>query len=357
MNLVDVEIPIDKIFLDPNNYRFREEKDFQVIPEDKFHIEVNQKRAAQKLKADIPDLVKSIKSNGFLKVERVVVAKYGDSGDYYVIEGNRRIAALKQISDEIEAGIFENQNLNDMLKNVPCLLAENTEDLPAFKESLMGIRHVGGIKEWGGFQRAQLIYEMRKVHGLDAGTVSERIGLSVQEVNRRYKAISALNQLLSDEEFGERGSPAMYPLFHEAIALPVVRDWLGWKDETNQFENNIAREQFYYLLVGMQDDEGHKTDPKLNTYQDVRALREIVPNAQAKSYLLNPGEPFSTAVSAANQQTVQSKWRDEVNQAIVALKAITLGEIESIDTDDLSSLESIKSEVERIVTAQLKLKA
>jgi len=262
VNLTDISIPIDKILLDPNNYRFREEKDFQTIPDDKFHIDINQKRAAQKLKPEITELIKSIKSNGFLKVERVVVAKYGDTDSYFVIEGNRRIAALKQIKDEIDAGIYESVPLAEILAGVPCLLAENDNDLPAFKESLMGIRHVGGIKEWGGFQRAQLIYEMRKSHGLDAATVSERIGLSVQEVNRRFKAISALNQMLNDEEYGDKGSPAMYPLFHEAVALPVVREWLGWKDESNQFENNNTREQLYALLLGTSDEEDYKTDPK-----------------------------------------------------------------------------------------------
>lgn len=197
---------------------------------------------------------------------------------------------------------------------------------------------------------------MRKSHGLDASTVSERIGLSVQEVNRRFKAISALNQMLNDEEYGDKGSPAMYPLFHEAVALPVVREWLGWKDDANQFENNNTREQFYNLLLGTSDEEGHKTDPKLNTYQDVRALREILPNAQAKSYLLNPKEPYATAVSAANQQAVQSKWRDEVNQALAALKTITLLEIQSITEDDTSSLSTIRSEVTRILDAHEKLK-
>ena len=149
----------------------------------------------------------------------------------------------------------------------------------------------------------------------------------------------------------------MYPLFHEAVALPVVREWLGWKEETQQFENGISREQFYQLILGGEDDEGYKIDSKIKTYQDVRALREIIPNAQAKSYLLNPKEPFTTAVSAANQLAVQSKWRDEVSQAITALQSITLSEIESIEQEDIESLKKIEKEVGRILEALSKLKS
>lgn len=357
MKLTPKEISIDDIILDPNNYRFREEREFRLVPDDKLHLEVNQNKALQRLKPEIPDLVRSIKSNGFLPVERVVVYEYPHSpGKYVVIEGNRRISSLKQIKDELSQGLFENDALSGAVAGVPCLIAEG-EEIPAFRESLMGIRHVGGIKQWGGYQRAQLIFELRKIHGLDASTVADRVGLSVQEVNRRFRAISALNQMLSDEEYGEKADPTMYPLFHEAVALPAVRDWLGWDNEANEFRNNLAKEQFYDLLITTVDDEGLKTDPKLVTYQDVRQLREILANPQAKSYLLNPKEKFSAAISAANQDEIQRKWRDEVAQAVSALRSITLNEISSMSSDDSDNLSSLIAEAKRVIEAHGKLQA
>lgn len=357
MKLEPKDIPLDDILLDPNNYRFREEKEFELAPSDKLHIDVNQNRSAQRLKLDNIELVRSIKSNGFLPVERVVVSAYDHiPGKYIVIEGNRRISSLKQIQDELGQGLFGDDNLQGIIEGVPCLVAEG-EGLPAFRESLMGIRHVGGIKQWGGFQRAQLIFELRTTHGLDPATVADRVGLSVHEVNRRFRAISALNQMMEDEEYAEQSDPTMYPLFHEAVALPAVREWLGWDNDTNSFRNHLAKEQFYDLLITRTDDEGVKSEPKLVTYQDVRQLREILANAQAKSYLLNPKEKFSTAVSAANQEEIQRKWRDEVAQALSALKAITLTEIGSMVDEDSDNLKALAAEAQRVLDAQGKLQA
>lgn len=359
MQLVPKDVAIDDIILDPNNYRFRDDPNFQLVPKDKLHLDVNQNRATAKLKGEIIELTKSIKSNGFLPVERVVVYQYEtDPSKYVVIEGNRRVASLKQIASEIQQGIFVSEELSETIEAVPCLLAEGAEEatVAAFRESLMGIRHVSGIKQWGGYQRAQLIYELRTTHGLDATTVAERVGLSVQEVNRRFRAISALNNMLKDDEYGEKASPAMYPLFHEAAALPAVRDWLKWDNDTNEFKDNTTREQFYNLMVGTEDDEGQRIEPKLQTYQDVRQLRDILADPQAKSYLLDPDEKFATAVSAAARDQIQRKWRDEVAQALSALKSITVSELVSIGDSDLAALNTLINETKRILDTHAKLK-
>lgn len=349
MKLAPVSIPLNNLLLDPNNYRFRDSSDFYPVPENKFHLEANQNRALSLLKADNVDLVRSIKANGFLEVERVVVAKYDETEQYYVIEGNRRIAALKQIQQELASALFSDPALAATIEAVPCLVAESAEEVPGFKESLMGIRHVGGIRQWGGYQRAQLIAELRNTHQLESTAVAERLGLSVHEVNRRYRAYSALRQLLDDDEYGDRGRPTMYPLFHEAVAIPTIRDWLGWNDATGAFDKVQEKEQFYGLITTSEDEEGVKKEAKLSTYQDVRQLREILQNPQAKSYLLDPDAPFSQAIAAANQAEVQKKWRDEVKQASAAIQNITALEMLNMDNADKQLLSKLKSTIETLL--------
>ena len=63
-----------------------------------FASESAQKETMRLLKAEsLSELIKSIKSNGFLPIERIVVSPHGEDGFYLVIEGNRRVAALKMI--------------------------------------------------------------------------------------------------------------------------------------------------------------------------------------------------------------------------------------------------------------------
>ncbi len=79
-----------------------------------------------------------------------MVAPYEHEDEkFLVIEGNRRIAALRQIRDEYEGGIDIPDGVVNVLDAVPCLVADGPDQEAYFREALMGIRHVGGIKEWG----------------------------------------------------------------------------------------------------------------------------------------------------------------------------------------------------------------
>lgn len=351
MKLNTVNPSIDNILLDPNNYRFREEEDFILTQEDKFHLLPVQNKAYSRLRNDVKELVKSIKSNGFLLVERIILAKYSyDDDKYYVLEGNRRIAALRRIKEEIDEGIYDDEDLSKLIDAVPCLVADELEDFPGFKQSLMGIRHVGGIKQWGGFQRAQLIADLRDTFDLDPGVISERIGLSVHEITRRYRAFSALRQMMEDEEFGELAKPSMYPLFHEAVSLPAVKDWLGWHDAESAFTKDNERAQFYELIAPLpvSDDEPVR-EPKITTYNEIRSLRDILSNPQAKSYLLDPSKKFSDALTVASKAELSQKWRDEVKQATSALGDIGALELGDIDENDLLILNDLIKTAQKII--------
>lgn len=356
MNLIPKDIPLSSILLDPNNYRFQDTSDYRPIPIDKYHLETNQQKSFNNLKSDIQDLVNSIRSNGYLQVERVVVAPYGEDGRYYVIEGNRRISALRLIKEEIDEGLLDDPDLQAIIAAVPCLATTDTDADPGFREALMGIRHVGGIKQWGGFQRAQLIYDLKIKFGLDSQTIAERLGLSTQEVNRRFRAMNALRQGLDDEDFGDKIKPDMYALFHEAVSVPIIRNWLGWSDTTNTFDSTTEREQFYELLLPRSSEElGKERPPKLQTYSDVRQLRDILPNAQAKASLLNIDEAYSTAIAAANQEQVKSKWREEVKRASQAVENISALDLISMTEEDLHLLRSLDENLRNMLETKQKI--
>jgi hypothetical protein len=89
------------------------------------------------------------------------------------------VAALKQIRDEFNSGVEIPQAVVDRFEAVPCLVADDEDQDTFFREAIMGIRHVGGIKQWGGFQRAKLIADLHDDHELDSGLIAQKLGLSV----------------------------------------------------------------------------------------------------------------------------------------------------------------------------------
>jgi hypothetical protein len=347
------ELDIGSLVLDPNNYRLQDEQGFRVTPPERFHLEPVQRATYQRLRATgLKELHDSIVANGFLPIERIVVTPCGNgspSGSHLVIEGNRRVAALKQIADEISGGVEMPQSLVECMERVPCLIVEADEGGSFFKETLMGIRHVGGIKEWGGYQRAKLIADLRDVHGLDPSDVAAKLGLSTREVNRRYRAFKALQQMRDDDEFGDLAEPGLYPLFHEAIAGVEIREWLRWNQETSSFDDAGNLHVFYGLITpSTPEDGGSERAPKLRTFSDVRQLKNVLPNPDARRYLLDPERPFLDALTIANREELSKKWRNELTEATASLEGIGALEVRNFSVDDVALLDRLANAVSQI---------
>ena len=345
-------LSLDQLLLDPNNYRLQDQADFVVCAPDRFHIDRVQAGTLQRMREEsIRPLRDSIVSNGFLEIERIVVAPYEHAdGKYLVIEGNRRVAALRQIRDEYNAGVDIPQTVVDRFEAVPCLVADDEGQDAYFREAIMGIRHVGGIKEWGGYQSAKLIADLHDQHDLDSTMISQRLGLSVLEVNRRYRAYKALQQMQDDEAFSDYAGAKLYPIFHEAVSLPIVRDWLGWDQNTFSFEDDANRESFYQLITPCQNDAEDGDDaPKISTYSEVRQLRDILPNNEAKASLLQLHQPFVDALTIANRNEISRRWRNEVGEATTALQNIPGLEVEAFDADDIQIIRALVDTAERVL--------
>ncbi len=133
-----------QLLLDPNNYRYQDNPDFSYAEERRFHEEGVQDRAFRRLTRDesLIQLKNSFITNGFIPVERLVVRPYPHAEDrYLILEGNRRLAALRWIADDYEAGVDLPESVLASLEAVPVIIVENQAD-PAFCESLMGVRHI-----------------------------------------------------------------------------------------------------------------------------------------------------------------------------------------------------------------------
>ena len=99
--LEPLDIRLQDILLDPNNPRFAEiDSSEGKINESRFNEERIKENTYRKMKQnfDVDVLTNTIKELGFLPLDKIIVRKWKYADDkYVVIEGNRRIAALKSI--------------------------------------------------------------------------------------------------------------------------------------------------------------------------------------------------------------------------------------------------------------------
>ena len=352
-------IPVSDLLLDPNNFRFQDETGYITANADRFHEDTVQDRASQRLRKEgLIELKNSILTNGFLAVERLVVRPYAAmEGKYVVVEGNRRLAALRWLNDDDRAGVDIPDSVKETISAVPVVVIDSEDDDSVYL-SLMGIRHVGGIRQWGGYQRAKLVTELRDKHNLDSAEIGNRLGMSTQEVNRRYRAFKALEQMQHDEEFGDSALPSMYPIFHEAVSLPVVREWLGWSEPMNSFNNIDELHKFYGLIAPTDGDEDEPAVPaKITKYSEVRDLRLILPIADAKRMLFEKTRTLNEALAIAKAEEMAKSWGAQVTEAVAALNSIGALELKNMDADDLAEIKRLGELAQALLDSHTKLTA
>lgn len=318
MQIQSLSLQPDQLLLDPNNYRFYDVAGYKPVTNRARFAEASvQEKALRLLQTtasfELGPLKDSILTNGFVPFEQIVVERYLDETTangrplYLVVEGNRRVSAIKSLLQEHAEGVI------DLAAPVMATLTDisvteilgSPEERKSYQQVLMAIRHVAGIREWGPYQQAKLVVELYEDRGKTFGAVAQQIGISSKEVARRYRASKALQQMEDDEEFGEYANPRLYTFFHEAVSQPKVREWLDFSDETYEARSEAARRTFYELLSPRQLD-GRTVDPKLQSANSqVRQLKEIVDKPLPLKILSDPERSFEEAVAAAQLEDVQ----------------------------------------------------
>jgi len=353
------EIPVsyEDLLLDPNNYRFQDDPKFVFATENRFHEPSVQERAAKSLRdPSLLQLKNSILTNGLLPFEKLIVRPYPKAaGKYVVLEGNRRLAAMRWIAEDDQAGVEIPKGVLRALKAVPVFVLKTDSSDPVFQEAVLGVRHVSGIKEWGGYQRARLVVSLRDKFNLETQDIAARLAMSPVEVNRRYRAFKTLQQMQENEEYGPYARADMYPIFHEAVSQPKIREWLGWNDETAQFESEAELESFYALIAPGEVEEGSTIPPKIRTYADVRDLATVVRNAEARAVLFDPERSFNEALAIAKGPELGHAWKQRVGAAVDALNSISPKQMKAFSKEDLEDIEALQEAVAELLANYKKL--
>jgi hypothetical protein len=344
------KVRLDRLLLDPNNYRFFDMDQYTKAQPNRLHEASVQQRAEDLIKLDgkeeLRALKESIEVNGYVPVETLVIKPYDFEKDMFlVVEGNRRVAAMRWLKRDREAGSPVSENLVESFNMLPAIVLQGEENAAkTLQHVLMGLRHVSGIKQWGGYQRAKLVVELVDDFGLKISEAAKQIGMSSHEASRRYRALKAFEQMQNDEEFGTLADPRMYRLFHEAVSVVKVKDWLGWHDEEIKFNDDINLEKFYKLLVPFTPDDeeesGRARDPKIRTYLDVRNLRDILGNIEAEECLFDPDKSFNEALAIAKASTAPN-WTPRIQAAAQTLKRMPTSVLKSLSETEITPIKEL----------------
>lgn len=150
-----VRLPLNQLYFDPQNPRFARYFGSQEQPESDI-IERMVKNE------NVQELMGSIGEQGYFAGEPLLVAQDTAKSGYIVVEGNRRLAALKLLNNEfVEKQLPSIIHIRDTAKVrpeqvVPCIVFKHRREILRY----LGYRHITGAKRWDSLSKAKYLKEL-----------------------------------------------------------------------------------------------------------------------------------------------------------------------------------------------------
>ncbi len=126
------------------------------------------------------ELVDSLLQNGFIEYEPLIVRRTSKADEFVVVEGNRRLAAVKHIRANAAQYAAYKEKV-DSLNKVPVMIfaSKGQEDA---QRVYLGVRHLFGYREWPPLSKAKFLHNAIKNEADLENTVRE-LGIKKQEIS------------------------------------------------------------------------------------------------------------------------------------------------------------------------------
>ena len=240
---------------------------------------------------DILELVQSIAASGFFSHEPIIVAE--EKGKKVVIEGNRRLAAVRVLRDP---GIAERHGWT-----IPPISAKAMQDLaeiPAIfsvrNESwrYLGFKHVNGPAKWSSYAKAKYIADVHRNYGVELGEIANQIGDRHRTVQRLYRGLMVLEQAQQagaydlDDKFRQR---LAFSHLYTGLDYDGISGFLKLKPEDQESREPVPAgrmEELRELCVWLYGSKKEKKPPVVQTQNpDLRQLSAVLADREATAAL------------------------------------------------------------------------
>ena len=220
---------LDELYLDARNPRLGRHDSDEYLP---------QKKILEEMRGWVLDeLAVSYLESGFWTHEALLVVQEELEGEprRVVIEGNRRLAALKYLhaayhEEEVprkwQTLIQDTQateeHFNKLFNKIPYIKVDSREEI----ESFLGFRHVTGIKQWRTEQKAQYIAKLIE-QGMSYEEVMRKIGSRTSTVRQHYISYRLLVQMEdSVEDFSFEDARGRFSVMYLSLRTQGVQTYL-----------------------------------------------------------------------------------------------------------------------------------
>lgn len=284
---------IDSLYLDPTNPRLGR----KVAASDLLQSSIMD--VMQDWTLD--ELVLSFIESGFWPQEALIVVKeklYG-SEKFVVVEGNRRLAALKFLQQAVSGEpkskkwleLVANKTLpDDLLRVIPYIEVPSRAQVSAY----LGFRHVTGIKEWNPAEKAQYIAKLIEEENLSYDDVRRKIGSKTPAVRSHYISYRLLLQMDNEENVSIDKVEDKFSVLYLSLRTQGVQKYLHIDIQATPEKalRPVPQEHIQNLINYSQWLFGTDKKPPLFTdSRNVDSFGKILESEEAVQYLESTEEP------------------------------------------------------------------
>ena len=326
--------------------------------------------------ADLDELLQSITANGYMDIEPLVVMDDPEArnGELIVLEGNRRLAALRLLREpDLARSIATSEGLRIAIPPIADPLRATLDEVSVYPvanreraRSFIGFKHINGPAKWDAYAKARFAaewYKEERSEGVDLAVIARAIGDKHDTIKRMVSAIYVLDQAKNEGLFDiEDRHTRKFNFSHlyTALSRSQYMEYLGlgaaWARHDPE-PNQVRRERLEELrkvLVWIYGSREDGVQPVVQSQNpDIKRLGEVLAHAQGR-HLLETTRNLDAAHASTepvDRQFTASliRARDNIRGAAGSLRAY-----DGRDQSLLDIAEDVKESAEAVHARMLK---
>jgi hypothetical protein len=283
------EVNLSHLHFDMQNPRFTPDKK----PEEDTDQAVISKLAST---ADLPELVQSIATSGYINIEPLIVVLRNDR--LIVLEGNRRLAAIKCLlnpayAKEAKITVPEfGDEVHKTLDNIRVYRVAHEDDA----RELIGFKHINGPQAWDAYAKAEfagnwLDTQTGAQNPLTLTDIANRMGDGHSTILRMVTALYVLRQAEENGVYSiedRQKKSFSFSHLYTGLTYETFTSYLEMERPTrdaNPSPTPIAKENFLKLrklLVWLYGSKSEDIQPVIRSQNpDLGALRDVLSSPTA----------------------------------------------------------------------------
>jgi hypothetical protein len=270
------KIKVDKLFLDSENPRLA--KSGEMTDDSEILKELYRRY-------DLKDLLSSLAQHGYFSEEPLIgVPRDSNAETFTIVEGNRRLAALKILlfEDVREmVGVKKLPEIKDgvrkKLNPVPVKVYASREEIVPY----LGVRHITGVKPWDSISKAKYIKKLIE-NDIPIKEVTKIVASRSDVVSRSLLTLYVINQAneITEESWEEEARSFKFSWLYTALGYIGIRNYLGLDSTAleDPKPNPVPENKHKELLHVMEDLYGtpdEKRRPRLSDSRQISKLASI----------------------------------------------------------------------------------